>query len=144
MSFIHRSAKKCLPIIGGFLLSVVGASAGMFEVEWDKLAPEKHVANELLILLEPGVDIQKLAGTNDKLGADMVKRTKRLNLVKVTVPAGQSLGDAAADYEKLDGVISVEPNYYHYRTETFPNDPDYGLQWGFPYIEAPIGWDASM
>jgi len=41
------------------------------------------------------------------------------------------------------GVLYVEPNYMLSAADTFPNDPDWGLEYGLVSIRAPQGWDLA-
>jgi thermitase len=55
-------------------------------------------------------------------------------------------GDVASTFNHvLDcaGVLYVEPNFLLQATDTIPNDPDWGLQYGLVNIRAPQGWDLS-
>ena len=59
---------------------------------------------------------------------------------------GIDTGDVANTfYHVLDcaGVLYLEPNFLLQATDTIPNDPDWGLQYGLINVRAPQGWDLS-
>jgi len=64
----------------------------------------------------------------------------RIYRVKVELYGSQSLEDIAAAYNRDARVEYAELNYI-VSADLIPNDPDYGLQWALPKIDAPQAWD---
>ena len=52
----------------------------------------------------------------------------------------KSPAEAAAQFEKLEGVEYAEPNCYR-ETCVTPNDPNFASQWGLAKINCPAAWD---
>ena len=55
-----------------------------------------------------------------------------------------SVAEIMALAENCPQVIFAEPNYKLYALDTFPNDPNWSLQYGLTAIRAPQGWDVSI
>jgi len=54
-----------------------------------------------------------------------------------------SVAEAIARAENCPQILLAEPNYYLYAVDTFPNDPNWGNQYGLNSIRAPQGWDTA-
>jgi serine protease len=75
-------------------------------------------------------------------------------LYKVSFYPGHDLTTVLLAFRSDPSVLYAEPNYYAYALEGpeqplpappafAPNDPYYGLQWGFPLIQVPQAWDQT-
>ena len=54
-----------------------------------------------------------------------------------------SVAEAIALAERCPNILFAEPNYRLYATDTIPNDPSWGSQYGLNNIRAPQGWDTT-
>ena len=128
----------------GVMLLTAAATFAQVAPAWNNLKPEDHIGDELLIVLENGFDAEALLGAKNKaLDGTMRKRFKRLNAVCVKLPADKDVRAAAREYEKMPGVLSVEPNTFHYQTLT-PDDVLLDSQWGMARINAEQAWDVCQ
>jgi subtilisin family serine protease len=81
-------------------------------------------------------------------------RFRRINVDHVKLPQHLSVEEALEIYRNDPDVEYVEPNYYLYAVQTFPNDPNFGELWGLDNfgqtggtldadIDAPEAWDVT-
>ncbi len=80
------------------------------------------------------------------LGGGGVKAARQISsrgVQLVTLRRGLSVKLAVALLEKLPNVEYACPNYIRKAAQTIPGDPDYGFQWGWPKIDAPLAWDTT-
>lgn len=73
-----------------------------------KAAPQKHVANELLVKLKPGADIDALA---KKLGAKVVARNDKLGIYRLQFDDAATTDTALASLKTNSDVAAVDYNY---------------------------------
>ncbi len=78
-----------------------------------------------------------------------VKKTfKHLNNIQVVeIPSGKSVKEAVSEYQKMPGVVLVEPDY-RVHSQLTPSDPDFNQLWGLHNtsntdINAPQAWDLT-
>lgn len=102
------------------------------------------VAGELLVKFARGTSVVKANSVHRALGSEVVEELGDLGWERVKLPAGLSIGRAISRYKDLEGVESVQPNYY-YHLLTTPNDPSFNLSgmYGLSKISAPIAWDLT-
>ena len=105
---------------------------------------QTYVPDELLIKLDRSSAASRSVAALNHDGARVVEKFADLGWQRVKLPAGLSVDAAVARYEKLDGVLRVQPNYYYHLLAT-PNDPDFTLagMYGLTKISAPQAWDLS-
>ncbi len=118
------------------VLPVISASAQ------DK--SDVYVPNEVLIKVDSAASSQRLSEGLAGNGARVVEKFAGLGWQRVRIPAGTSVDEAVARYQKLGGVVAVQPNYY-YKLLATPNDPDFthSGMYGLTKINAPAAWDLS-
>lgn len=77
-------------------------------------------------------------------GGDAVESLGKTGWLRVRILNGRDVEETMAEYRKLNGVISVQPNFY-YRLLTTPNDPQWGTTgtYGLTRISAPAAWDLT-
>jgi thermitase len=75
-----------------------------------KAAPQKHVANELLVKLKPGADIDALAKS---LGAKVIGRNDKLGLYRLQFGDAAATDAALAQLKNNSDVQSVDYNYIY-------------------------------
>ena len=90
-----------------------------------KAAPQKHVANELLVKLKPGADIDAVAKA---LGAKVVGRNDKLGIYRLQFGDAAATDAALAQLKNNSDVQSVDYNYIY--------DPPPKPQ---PVANAPVG-----
>ena len=73
-----------------------------------KTAPQKHVANELLLKVKPGTDIEALAKS---LGAKIVGRDDKLGIYRLQFDDAAATEAALAKFKTNSDVATVEYNY---------------------------------
>jgi thermitase len=88
-------------------------------------AVEKHVANELLVKIKPGADIDALAKS---LGAKITGRNDKLGLYRLQFDNSTATDAALGQLQNNSGVADVDYNYIY--------DPPDALQ---PLANAPLG-----
>jgi subtilisin family serine protease len=105
---------------------------------------DAYVQNEVLIKIDSSASARRSVDNAIARGARALEKFNDLGWQRIRVPAGMTVEDAIRQYQKLDGVIAVQPNYY-YRLLQTPNDPDFGLagMYGMTKINAPAAWDLS-
>lgn len=60
---------------------------------------------------------------------------------RVVLNADDDVDAALHYYRGRADVEYAEPNYIAYKAETYPDDPEIGVQWGLQNIKAPLAWD---
>jgi len=73
-----------------------------------KAAPQKHVANQLLVKLKPGADIEALAKS---LGAKVIDRNDKLGIYLLEFPDAAATDAALAQMKNNSSVEAVDYNY---------------------------------
>lgn len=102
------------------------------------------VPDEILVKVDSSPSALRSVKKMTDDGGKVVERFEGLGWQRVKVPSGMSVDEAVRSYQKLDGVVAVQPNFYYYLTLT-PNDPDFALSsmYGLGKIGAPAAWDLS-
>ena len=78
-------------------------------------------------------------------GANVLEKLGDLGWQRIRIPAGMTVEQALSQYQKLDGVIVVQPNFYYHLLTTTPNDPQFisAGMYGLGKISAPAAWDLT-
>lgn len=121
---------------------VVVLFAAVFALPQQKT--DVYVSDEVLVRMDSSASAR---GSVDRLvgeGAKVLEKLGDLGWQRIRIPAGMTVEDALRQYQKLDGVIAVQPNYY-YRLLVTPNDPQFpnAGMWGLVKIAAPAAWDIT-
>jgi subtilisin family serine protease len=105
---------------------------------------DAYVPDEVLIKVDESASARRSVEGIVSDGAAVLERFSGLGWQRIKIPAGTSVEEAVRQYQKLDGVVHVQPNFY-YRLLVTPNDPDFGLSgmYGLTRINAPAAWDLS-
>jgi subtilisin family serine protease len=103
-----------------------------------------YVPDEVLIKIDSSTAARRSVESIGNDGARILENFKDLGWQRVRIPAGMTVDDALRQYQKLEGVVAVQPNFYYYLQVT-PNDTDFvaGLMYGLTKIGAPAAWDLS-
>lgn len=106
---------------------------------------DRYVADEVLIKVEASDRAEDSARKLAEDGARAVEHFRDLGWQRIKLPAGTSVDEAIQRYQKLPGVIAVQPNFY-YQLQATPNDVDFtgGLLYGMTKISAPQAWDLNI
>ncbi|HUR99992.1 MAG TPA: S8 family serine peptidase [Pyrinomonadaceae bacterium] len=104
----------------------------------------KYVPDEVLIKTDSSAEARSHLESLDNEGAKVVEKFAGLGWQRVRIPAGMTVDEAIARYQKRSGFVAVQPNYYYSLLAT-PNDVDFGagLLYGLTKISAPQAWDLS-
>ena len=105
---------------------------------------EKFVHDEVLIKFDSSQAAARSAAKLGDSNARVVETLGDLNWKRVKIPAGMSVEDAISRFQKVDGVVIVQPNYY-YHLQVTPNDPQFTSvgMYGLGKISAPTAWDTT-
>ena len=91
-----------------FTTTMHAATQPVAAVEPEKTEPPKHVANELLVKVKPGTDIDALAKS---LGAKVVGRDDKLGIYRLQFTDAANTDTALASLKTNATVAAVEYNY---------------------------------
>ena len=103
-----------------------------------------YVDGEILVRFMPQTgDAQ--ATTNACFVNKQAKIVRELGAVSASLLKidNVSVAEAIALAERCPNILFAEPNYRLYATDTIPNDPSWGSQYGLNNIRAPQGWDTT-
>jgi thermitase len=106
---------------------------------------DPYVPNEILIKVDSSDGAKRSIESLVSLGASIVEKFGvERDWERIKLPDGVTVENAIREYQKLDGVIVVQPNFY-YRLMLTPNDPQFisSGMYGLSKISAPLGWDLS-
>ena len=106
---------------------------------------ERYVPDEILIKVDSSAAAKRSIESLISDGASVVEKIGvDRDWERIKLPSGVAVEDAVRQYQKLDGVIFVQPNYY-YRLAVTPNDPQFvnSGMYGLSKISAPQAWDLS-
>ena len=110
--------------------------------------------NEVLVKFKPFTLHAKSQSVLSSMGMQTVKHYKLVDVYLVRTSPGNRVKDAIEKLKKNPYVRYAEPNYLWRAYATFPNDPDFALQWGLHNtgqtggtvdadIDAPEAWDVE-
>ncbi|MEP6705031.1 MAG: S8 family serine peptidase [Acidobacteriota bacterium] len=111
------------------------------------LPPEKgdaYVTDELLIKVDSSTSARRSVDGLIDEGASVLEKLGDLGWQRIRIPAGMTVEQALQRYQKLDGMIAVQPNFYYHLLQT-PNDPQFTSSgmYGLGKISAPQAWDLT-
>ena len=103
-----------------------------------------YVDGEILVRFVPQTGGAQ-AATNACFVNEQVKITNELDAISASllIIENISVAEAIALAERCPNILFAEPNYRLYATDTIPNDPSWGSQYGLNNIRAPQGWDTT-
>ena len=120
-----------------------------FNVDFSLLETTDYTHSEILVRFNDNIQVDTLSRSNRveldggegvltaSLGEGFLSDSQ---LFEIPVMTGQSVPDLVEYYNSLAIVDYAEPNYVM-ESLAVPNDQFYGVQWGFPNIDAPSAWD---
>ena len=111
-----------------------------FSVDFDLLEPTDYTSTEILVRFDDDVSIDALQQSSEYSIAWGDGFRSDTQLFEIEVLPGQSVPDLVEYFSSLDIVDYAEPNYLM-ESMAVPNDQFYGVQWGFPNIDAESAWD---
>ena len=91
---------------------------------------QRSAPGQLLVAYDPGTSIGARRRTRALEDSTLIRRLLVPELELVRIPPGESVAQAQAAYERLPGVAFAEPNGIVHMTDTVPNDPGFGVDWG--------------
>lgn len=106
-------------------------------------SPERYVEDEVLIKLSAASEMRAMRKIRES-NARSIERFGETGWQRIKLSPDVSLAQAIEQIRKIDGVLSVQPNYYYYLQAT-PNDPQFPAtgMWGLTKISAPAAWDIN-
>jgi subtilisin family serine protease len=110
-------------------------------------ADREFVPREVIVRFEPGVRERTRASVLRAEGAVVEKRLQLPGAVLVRLSRGQSVAEAAEEFERHPEVRYAEPNRLH-KMHATPSDARFGELWGLHQpsdadIDAPQAWDLT-
>lgn len=104
---------------------------------------DSYVSDEVLIKIDSSAAARNSVESLVNEGAKVIEKLGGLGWQRIKLPAGMTVEEALRQYQKLDGVIVVQPNFYYHLLE-IPNDPEFlAGMYGLLVIDAPAAWDLS-
>ncbi|MFQ6058698.1 MAG: S8 family serine peptidase, partial [Anaerolineae bacterium] len=101
----------------------------------------EYVPDEILVKFKPELDLEAIATTHDRLGAQVIGHIPQLDIQILRVPFGEVENKVKA-YQDEPGVEFAEPNYIVHAFGS-PNDPYLNQQWALTKIQAIQAWDLT-
>ncbi|MEO8042701.1 MAG: S8 family serine peptidase [Acidobacteriota bacterium] len=113
-------------------------------VAFSQAKGDAYVSDEVLIKVDSSTSARRSVDNLVDEGASVLEKLGDLGWQRIRIPAGMTVDQALRQYQKLDGVIAVQPNFYYHLLAT-PNDPQFGLSgmYGLGKISAPQAWDLT-
>ena len=105
---------------------------------------DKFVSDEVLVKFESTAAAARSAAMLTEGNAKVMETLGDLGWQRLKIPAGMSVEDAISHFQKFNGVVAVQPNYY-YHLQVTPNDPQFAStgMYGLGKISAPTAWDTT-
>ena len=123
----------------------------------EKQISAEFVPGEVLVKFKKGTTHAKTTALHSNMGAQEIRRIKRIGVRRIKIPSDISVKQAVAQYKMDPNVEYAEPNYIlHFAA--MPNDSDFGELWGLHNtgqlvngvtgtddadIDAPEAWDIT-
>lgn len=127
-----RGWAGALSLLG--LLAIGGAKAAV--------ATPDYASGVLLVQFTPGADSVMTSRILARHGLRIEKVLKRLNVLRVRLPAGQDERVIAGLLSRYPLVAFAEPDYIRHARRT-PSDPRYFMQWDMNKIRLPEAWNIT-
>jgi thermitase len=99
----------------------------------------EFVPNQVLIKFDEEVSLEARKNLTGRFDTEVLLEIDPIEAVVLSVPNGE-VDAVIAELSQQAGVVYVEPNYYVYSTDIFPNDPGWENQYNMTSIHAPAGW----
>jgi subtilisin family serine protease len=100
----------------------------------------KYVPGEILVKFRPGVPQAGIKAFNRAQHAQVLQELPRLKALRLKLPSGMDVNQAAELYGRNPDIEYAEPNYI-YHAYAFPNDDMYSEQWALEKISMESAWD---
>jgi subtilisin family serine protease len=103
-----------------------------------------YVPDEVLIKIDSSASARRSVESLVGEGANVIEKWTDMGWQRVKIPAGLTVEEALQHYQKFDGVLTVQPNFYYHLLAT-PNDPQFTSagMYGLGKISAPQAWDLT-
>ncbi|HRF59765.1 MAG TPA: S8 family peptidase [Fimbriimonadaceae bacterium] len=98
---------------------------------------QNYEPGELLVKFRQGAPVASMAAL---AGASVASENHAIGTVRLDLPGGMSVTQAAAFYRSMPNVVYAEPNY-KVRAFGVPNDPGWSQQYGPLKMQCPAAWD---
>ena len=98
--------------------------------------------DEVLIKFDPITPTKVIEQCLGSVKATLNSQIEDLHVLEIKIPTGK-VTESISSLSACPGILYAEPNYDVWMTDTFPNDPGWGNQYGLLTIHAPQGWALS-
>ncbi len=98
--------------------------------------------DEVLIKFNPITPKKVIEQCLGSVKATFDSQIEELHVLEVKIPTGK-VTESISSLSTCPGILYAEPNYDVWMTDTLPNDPGWGNQYGLLAIQAPQGWALS-
>ena len=95
----------------------------------------------ITVKFRPGASRGAERALHEAMGTTELRRA-RTGFIDIEIPEGRDVFAVLDDYLASDTVEIAEPNTFG-RYLLTPNDPDYGVQWHLPQVDAEAVWDVN-
>jgi thermitase len=107
------------------------------------LPATEFVQGEFLVKFQPGAAADAVRSLNAQNNAPEIDRIPGIDVARLRVPTGSSVGAMVTLYGRNPNVLYAEPNYIRTATDS-PNDTYFATkQWNLTKIGAPAAWDIT-
>ncbi len=130
-----------LILTAAMLLAGSGAAQARPDLSVANVVPYgqgQAVAGEIIVKFRAGVPSAALDAINRAHGTGVIYRSPHAGFLRLRLPAGRTLVQMIAAYQRLPQVEYAEPNLVR-SALMFPNDPYYPYQWHLDDSVAPAG-----
>lgn len=106
------------------------------------LPATQFVQGEFLVKFDPGTPASAISALHTQNKVQELSTVPGINVARLKVPTGSSVGEMVNLYGKNPNVQYAEPNYIRQAVDT-PNDTRWANQWNLVKIGMPGAWDIS-
>lgn len=102
-----------------------------------------YVPGEVLVRFDENAPREDRAAVRRIVGAELTRELLMPNWELLRLPSSVNVDEAVVLLRRSSGVELAQPNFLYRSTQTQPNDPDLGQQWGLEKIQAQLAWDIT-
>ncbi len=106
---------------------------------------DAYVPDEVLIKVDSSTSARRSVESLVEEGASVLEKLGDQGWQRIRIPEGMTVEQALQQFQKMDGIVAIQPNFYYHLLTTTPNDPQFvstGM-YGLAKISAPQAWDLT-